>query len=367
MTGSIATTLCFVLGTRAEAIKLSSLIAELSTEPRLRLVVIETGQHHHIRSFMDKYPGVDFLQLQKSEQGFDNPKARLKYWREKLREKLLNIQPNLVIVQGDTDSSLAGALEANGLGIRLGHVEAGLTSGLPFRPWPEEENRRQISAVADYHFAPTSRAVQHLLQIGKSSESICLVGNTIMDVALKVANQQQLEHEESHNEKYAILTLHRFESFLASNLVSIVNGVIETCQKLDCQIRFILPINREKRSAVLKTLEQAPSVSTREPLEHLEFLRLLRRSFLIFTDSGGIVEEATFFKKRCIIVRGETERPEALASPLILLSGTNTERIVETAFDVVNKPIGCTDQSFQYTFGDGQAARRIRHYLMDRL
>ena len=345
-----------VLGTRPEIIKMSPIIRELERKG-VDFFILHTGQHYSYN--MDE---VFFEQLK-----LPQPKYNLKVGSGshgeqtgkmliELERVLLMAQPNVVLVQGDTNTTLAGALAASKIRIEIGHVEAGLRSF--DREMPEEVNRLLVDHLSDFLFAPTERARQNLLSEGIDGSRIHVTGNTVVDAVyqnLELAKRSNvLSKFDLKNNGYFLLTLHRQENVdRVDRLKSILKGV-ELASK-----EFDLPVVYPIHPRTLKMLKQfqlkvGGGLLVIDPLDYLSFLKLESEARLILTDSGGVQEEACILKVPCVTLRYNTERPETLEVGSNVLAGTEPKSIVEKVGLMLNR-----ERKWSNPFGDGYASQRI--------
>lgn len=354
-----------VLGTRPEIIKMSPIIREFE---RLSLdyFILHTGQHYSYN--MDK---VFFEQLELPDVAYNldaGSGSHAKQTGEMLigvERVLQNEEPHVVLVEGDTNTVLAGALAAVKLGVQVGHVEAGLRSY--DRRMPEEINRVLTDHCSDYLFAPTEKSKQILLREGIAEESIFVTGNTIVDAVL-----QNLEISKSrrnvlndlgfdNSDDYILATVHRQENVDdEGRLRDIVEGMKRVRREHDLEL--IYPIHPRTRKR-LRTLGVEPNgLRLIEPLDYLAFLQLESNARLVLTDSGGVQEETCILGVPCVTLRDNTERPETLEVGSNVLAGTNPYTIVEKVKLMLGK-----DNSWENPFGDGKAADRIIEVLRGKI
>lgn len=356
----------FCFGTRPEAIKLAPVIQELARYPReFQPVVLVTAQHRHmldqVLRVFDIKPDYD-LDLMKQGQSLADVTAGVLRGVEQVLQRT---SPHIVIVQGDTTSAFAAALAAFYQQVPVGHVEAGLRTGDKYSPFPEEMNRRLVSALADLHFAPTLAAKENLLSEGVSRRSVHVTGNTVVD-ALKSARLSKakcrlpvLDDIES-KQRVVLVTAHRRESF--GQGFEHICRALKTLVARNSNIDVVYPVhlNPNVRRPVRSILRGVARVHLVEPLEYLPFVRLMERSYLILTDSGGIQEEAPALGKPVLVMRDVTERPEAVEAGTAALVGTDPDVIVQAAErllrsdDVYRKMARARSP-----FGDGRASTRI--------
>ena len=325
--------IAIILGTRPEIIKFSPIIRELS-QNNIEYFIIHTNQHYSenldkifFQQFDIKQPEYN-LNIGSHTQG-----KQVGLMLEKIEQVLMSNQPGLVMVQGDTNSGLAGALAAVKLQLKVVHIEAGLRSY--DKRMPEEINRKLIDHMADLLFAPAKLQKEILLSEGISHEKICVVGNTIVDALQqnlvlsrknRVLNQYKLEKN-----NYFLLTFHRAENSNKENLETIVKSMKKIYKKYKTQIFF--PIHPRTRNLLeLFRIEIPSGLQLEEPLGYLPFLQLMENARLIFTDSGGIQEEACILKIPCISLRDNTERPETIEVNANIIAGIDFVNI-EQAID----------------------------------
>jgi len=285
----------------------------------------------------------------------------------------------LVLVQGDTTTAFAAGLVAFYHKAKVGHVEAGLRTMNKYSPWPEEMNRRLVTQLSDFHFAPTPRSVQFLQNEGVLQESILLSGNTVIDaLEYTIAKVRKTGvHPESLREffegnrksdRIVLITGHRRENF-GEGFVSICRAIKSLAGRYsNCTFIYPVHLNPNVRKPVFGLLGNTPNIRLIEPLEYPEFVSLMDRSFMILTDSGGIQEEAPSLHKPVIVFRENTERPEAVNAGLAVIAGTTEERIIGEFVSII-------DDSSKYDamsggknpYGDGTSAKRIVEFLSRRI
>lgn len=363
----------FVFGTRPEAIKLCPLVGVLQSQPgRFAVEVCVTGQH---RDMLDQVleafsvtPGYD-LDLMRPDQSLCGLTARVLVGLEPVLERS---RPDLVVVQGDTNTTLAGALAAFYRGIPVAHVEAGLRTGDMAQPFPEEMNRVLTSRLATLHFAPTERARGALLAEGVPAGSIFVTGNTGIDAVLFVS--RALDRGELRAcpwpwldpaRKLVLVTSHRRESFGAG-----FRGTMRALGKLaargDVQIAYPVHRNPHVSGPAREMIGGTPGVVLLDPLPYVPFVDLMRRCRLILTDSGGIQEEAPSLGKPVLVLREKTERPEAVEAGTVKLVGTDEERIVGEAAALLDDDAAYTAMARAINpYGDGNACQRIAAALAE--
>jgi UDP-N-acetylglucosamine 2-epimerase (non-hydrolysing) len=365
----------FVFGTRPEAIKLAPLIEELKRNPSFTVRVCVTGQHREMLAqvlrLFEIMPDAD-LDLMRPDQELADVAAAI---LSQMRDVLRTMAPDVVVVQGDTTSAFAAGLAAFYAGIDVAHVEAGLRSGDPFAPWPEEVNRRLLSVVARFHFAPTEEARQNLLREGTDPARIHVTGNTVVDALNKAvariagdhALRERLAEEFSFldpGRRLILVTGHRRESFGAG--FESICGALEEIGRERGEVEIVYPVhlNPNVRRPVHRILGRSERVHLIEPVDYLSFVHLMTRSDFILTDSGGVQEEASTLGKPVLVMRDTTERPEAVAGGNVRLIGTRHAEIVSEARLLLRDPAHRATMSRpSNAFGDGRASARIAEVL----
>lgn len=364
-----------VVGTRPEAIKMAPLIQRLQTTPGVSITVCSTGQHREMsRQVFDLFaisPGIN-LDLMQPNQPLSELTARIVTGMDAV---LRDQQPERVLVHGDTTTTLAAALAAYYQKIPVGHVEAGLRTRDIYAPWPEEINRHLTDAIADKLYAPTKQAKDNLLREGAVEANIFVTGNTVIDALFDVVNGplkdkaiQQRLHKQfpflMRDKKILLVTCHRRESY-GEGFRDICAALKRLADRPDVQIVFPVHPNPNVR-AVFSALEGHARVRLIEPLDYLEFVFLLSECHSVLTDSGGIQEEAPSLGKPVFVMRKVTERPEAVAAGTVKLVGTDTERIVQTASEILDNPSAYAAMSAIHNpYGDGKACERIIATLVE--
>jgi len=357
----------FVFGTRPEAIKMAPVISEVKKHSDLfNPVVVVTGQHREMLDQVLKVfnikPDYD-LMIMEHEQTISSVVCRC---IQGLEDVLIRERPDIMLVQGDTSTTFASSLAAFYQHVPLGHVEAGLRTGKKYYPFPEEMNRRLTSAVADIHFAPTRTSVNNLLSEGINKSAIYLTGNTVIDALQQVARKEFSLKEagvsvREKGKKLILVTVHRRESFGAP-LRNICEAIRKIAIKHKDIATVILPVHKNPMvsSTVNDVLGNAANVQLINPLDYEPFVHLMKMSHIILTDSGGIQEEAPSLGKPVLVLREETERPEAVMANTVKVVGTSTETIVNE----VEKLLSSADEYKKMSqavnpYGDGNASKRI--------
>ncbi|HKD90812.1 MAG TPA: UDP-N-acetylglucosamine 2-epimerase (non-hydrolyzing) [Terriglobales bacterium] len=359
-----------VFGTRPEAIKLAPVIFELKNHSdEFETVLISTAQH---RQMLDQVlnvfgiaPDLD-LDLMTHDQPLSGIAARV---LQKMDSVLAARRFDLLIVQGDTTTAFGSALAAFFRKIPVAHVEAGLRSRDMCNPFPEEANRRLASVVTQLHFAPTLLARENLLGEGVSPDNILVTGNTVVDAARMlvergVADQPLPAGIPDDGSRLILMTSHRRESWgpELENICLAVRDLVE--QFPDIRVVYPVHLNPNVRGTVNELLRGIDRVHLTEPMDYFGFLSLLRRSYLVLTDSGGVQEEAPTFGKPVLVLRKVTERPEASMQGLSVIVGTSRKRIVEEASRLLS--VGAVYRRMSEAaspYGDGRASERIAKAL----
>lgn len=359
----------FIVGTRPEAIKLAPLVLTFLSREEFEVRLINTGQHREMsESFLRIFgliPHYD-LRVMREKQSLHY----LTFQIIKELEKILFVErPDFIFVQGDTTTTFCGALSAFYFGIPVGHVEAGLRTWEKRCPFPEEMNRVLITRLADFHFAPTYLARNNLLKEGVAEDRIFLTGNTIVDALFWILGQDMSishpilreELKENNSHIFITVTAHRRENWGKGiqNVALAVKTMVEKYPMV--KVFFSLHPNPLVKEVVFQELATTPRIVFLENLDYPDFIRLLNRSSLVITDSGGVQEEAASLGIPVLITRESTERPEILQVGLGILVGCHTERIVEKAIALLDKRV--FSRRNNYLFGDGQASLRILHYV----
>jgi len=346
-----------VYGTRPEAIKMAPVVAALRARAKcFEPIVCTTAQHREmidqVQELFGLAPDLD-LNLMTPDQSLNELTARV---ITALDEVLERVQPDWLLVQGDTTTAMGAALAAFHHRIPVGHVEAGLRTGDLTRPFPEEANRRLIDIVAQALFAPTARARDALLAEGADPDRLFLTGNTVVDALQSVA--ATLGDTCRHDE--VLVTVHRRESF-GEPIRQICFAVAKLAERFP-QLRWIYPVhhNPHVRDPARLILERIPNVELHDPFDYPELLRYLKRARIVLTDSGGIQEEAPAFGTPVLILREKTERPEGVEAGVARLIGVEPETIVSAATELLTDTAVYESMATATNpYGDGRAAERI--------
>lgn len=374
-----------VFGTRPEAIKMAPLVKKLQEMPEaFQTIVCVTGQHREmldqVLRLFDITPEYDLNIMKPNQDLYDITSRILLGMRDVLKE----VQPDIVLVHGDTTTSMAAALAAFYQQIPVGHVEAGLRTGNIYSPWPEEMNRLITGRITTYHFSPTPLARENLLQEHVAEEQIIVTGNTVIDalqmvvgklredtaLASEVANRiSEMGYDVARlngSKRMVLITGHRRENF-GEGFLNICHAIKHLAEQYP-EVDFVYPmhLNPNVRKPVLEILgEGAENVFLIEPLDYLPFVYMMQHSTLILTDSGGVQEEAPGLGKPVLVMRDTTERPEAVEAGTVLLVGTNREKIEQGVSQLLDDADMYRRMSEAINpYGDGRACERIVKYLL---
>jgi len=366
-----------VFGTRPEAIKMAPLVQALAQDPAFESRLCVTAQH---REMLDQVlrlfrlqPDYD-LNIMRPEQGLTEITCRI---LEGMKTVLLDFKPDIVLVHGDTTTTLAASLAAFYQQIPVGHVEAGLRTGDLASPWPEEGNRKLTGHLARLHFTPTARSRQNLLQENLPDARIIVTGNTVIDALLwvrdRVLDDTSLNAELAARypfldpaKKLVLVTGHRRESF-GGGFERICSALAQIArQHPEAQIVYPVHLNPNVSEPVNRILSGIENIILVEPQEYLPFVWLMNRAWLILTDSGGIQEEAPSLGKPVLVMRDTTERPEAVDAGTVRLVGTDIVRIVASVDELLRDDEAWQAMSHAHNpYGDGKACGRILQALKD--
>jgi UDP-N-acetylglucosamine 2-epimerase (non-hydrolysing) len=354
-----------VLGTRPEAIKLAPVARAMAVGEQFEPIVVTTGQHREMLHQMLGLLRVDVriaLDVMRSRQQLSELTARLV---GELGEVMRDQRPDLVVVQGDTTTALAGALAAFYEKIPVAHVEAGLRTGVMDNPFPEELNRCLIGRIARWHFAPTARAARNLTDEGVPAEQVFATGNTVIDNLLWVLAEGTGTSAFRAAGKRVLVTLHRREN-QGERMRGMGRALCRLAARGDVEI--VLPLHRSPavREVLLPELEGRQGVSLVEPLGYLDFAATLAECDIVLTDSGGIQEEAPSLGKPTLVLRTTTERPEAVDVGAARLVGTDPDAVVSAAEELLDDATVYRRMATAGNpFGDGRAASRILTQLAE--
>lgn len=371
--------LLMIVGTRPEAIKMAPLAHALSAELSFEFKFCVTAQHRDmLDQVLDLYelrPDVDLNIMKPGQDLYDISTGILQNMKSVLRE----LQPDLVLVHGDTTTTFVSALAAYYEQVPVAHIEAGLRTKNIYSPWPEEANRRLVSAMSKFHFAPTNEAKKNLLREGIPEQSICVTGNTVIDalhwIEGRIRSESGLRESLATKitdagfpcasaRRFILITGHRRENF-GGKFLSICQA-IKHMAAANPQVDFVYPVhlNPNVRQPVFEILSDLNNVYLIEPQDYASFVYLMMNCYLILTDSGGIQEEAPALGKPVLVMRDTTERPEAIAAGTSKLVGTDSGTIVRAVQELLDDV--ALHESFatkKNPFGDGKASARIVNFL----
>jgi UDP-N-acetylglucosamine 2-epimerase (non-hydrolysing) len=360
-----------IFGTRPEAVKMAPVVQKLAVTPSVEPLVCVTAQH---REMLDQVLNlfnlkIDFdLDLMRPDQTLAQLTSAV---FTQLDPVLQQVNPDWILVQGDTTTVMAAALLAYYHRIRIGHVEAGLRTADKWQPFPEEINRRIAGVVADLHFAPTNWARENLLNEGVGPTSIVVTGNPVIDALQQVIKQPYDLYSEildgiPKDKRIILITAHRRENFgdpmrrIFSALSRIAHEYSE-----DCILVYPVHLNPNVRKPAFEMLSQIPNVRLIDPLDYLPMVHIMERAHLVLTDSGGLQEEAPALGTPVLVLREVTERPEAIEAGTARLVGTDLDKIVEQTRLLLDDSKAHRSMARAVNpFGDGHAAERIVEALM---
>ena len=369
-----------VFGTRPEAIKMAPLVKAFEQENSIESKVCVTAQHREmldqVLDMFEIVPDYD-LNLMKPGQDLYDITSNVLLG---MKDVLSDFQPDIVLVHGDTTTTSATSLAAFYQKIKVGHVEAGLRTGDMYSPWPEEANRQITGILASYHFAPTTTSRDNLLRENKNETDILVTGNTVIDALFlaldKIENSAQLkntiiksisaQYKIDDSKKLILVTGHRRENF--------GQGFINICEALktlainnpNIDIVYPVHLNPNVQKPVKELLSDVPNVHLIEPLQYETFLYLMSKSYFIITDSGGVQEEAPSLGKPVLVMRDTTERPEALEAGTVKLVGTDPEKIIREAQNLLDNKKEYERMSKAHNpYGDGKACSKIVEFLKE--
>lgn len=356
-----------VIGTRPEAIKMAPVIMRLRQEPWCECVVLCTAQHRELLDqVLDLFrlrPDADFG-VMRPDQSLAGLTSRL---LEGFDEILTRLRPDAVLAQGDTTTTLAAALSSFYHRVPFGHVEAGLRTGNLYGPYPEEMNRLVASRIARWHFAPTQQAAANLLAEGIASDHVHITGNTGIDALLQVASRAG-QSVAPPGLRLVLVTAHRRENF-GPPLARVCRAIRHLAERR-ADIQFVYPVhpNPNVKRVVHEALGGHPRIRLVAPLDYRAFVAAMQQAHFILTDSGGVQEEAPALGKPVLVLRDETERPEAIAAGVARLVGTDFDRIVAESTRLLDDCACYAAMAHGVSpYGDGRAAERIAALLCEDL
>ena len=359
-------TILLVFGTRPEAIKMCPVVNELKKRDGIKTVVCVTGQHkemlEQVLKVFDVTPDYNLAIMKSGQTLFDITTNIL----NGIKEVLAEVEPNVVLVHGDTSTTFATALACFYMQIPVGHVEAGLRTYNIYSPYPEEFNRQAVSIISKYNFAPTELSRESLLKEGKDKNSIWVTGNTAID-ALKTTIRDSYSHPElewAKGSRLILITAHRREN-LGQPMHHMFRAIRRVMNEhLDVKVIYPIHMNPLVRKAADEEFQNDDSIHIIEPLDVVDFHNFMSASYLILTDSGGIQEEAPSLGKPVLVMRDTTERPEGIAAGTLKLVGTN-EEVIYNEFSRLLTDKNEYDKMSRASnpYGDGHASERIADIL----
>ncbi|QIQ87531.1 non-hydrolyzing UDP-N-acetylglucosamine 2-epimerase [Erythrobacter sp.] len=364
-----------VFGTRPEAIKMAPVVKALMAAPEIDARVCVTAQHREmldqVLSLFEIVPDYD-LDLMKPGQGlFEITSGVL----AGLKDVLAEVSPDLVLVHGDTTTTLSASLAAYYGRIPVGHVEAGLRTGNIYSPWPEEINRKVAGAITRLHFAPTEKSRQNLISENTPEDHIVVTGNTVIDALLNVVEKLDQDAETSRQfdkafdidpaRRLVLVTGHRRESF-GDGFQRICDALVRLAERDDIQIIYPVHLNPNVKGPVEERLGALKRINLISPQDYLPFVHLMKRADIILTDSGGVQEEAPSLGKPVLVMRDTTERPEAIDAGTVRLVGTDTDLIAKEVANLLDNREAYESMSRAHNpYGDGLASGRIREAILE--
>ena len=368
----------FVIGTRPEAIKIAPVYLALKSDPSFEVKLCITAQHRQMLDQVLDLFGLtaDFdLNLMKPDQNLTDITTNILIG---MRDVFKRWETDIVLVHGDTTTTLGASLASYYAKIKVGHIEAGLRTGNKYSPWPEEINRKITSAIADLHFAPTNTSCLNLLREGIDPDSIIVTGNTIIDSLLDAMERIESNIELKKNlqskfdflnssKKILLVTGHRRENF-GKGFENICHAIADLSKRSDLQVVYPVHLNPNVQGPVMRILSNLSNVHLINPLEYLPFIYLMSISTIILTDSGGIQEEAPSLGKPVLVMRDETERPEAIEAGTVRLVGTDRDKISKYTAIILDDDSVYREMSKAHNpYGDGMASIRILNFLKQKL
>ncbi|MBN1168801.1 UDP-N-acetylglucosamine 2-epimerase (non-hydrolyzing) [Candidatus Woesebacteria bacterium] len=350
-----------IIGTRPDVIKLTPVINELKKRNNVTTKIISTSQHTDLlEPFLDIFkitPDYDLKIMKKNQTLIDTSSRIIK----KLGILFFDLKPDIVLVQGDTNTAVSAGLAAYYNRIDIGHIEAGLRTFDKYNPFPEEMNRKLLGSLADIHFAPTKLCKKNLISEGVLPKYIHITGNTVVDSLLETLNKNVQEpHILKHIKgKIILVTCHRRESF--GKGLRNISKALHIISRNYNDINIVLPLHPNPNvQKVFQNLNGATNIHLVNPLDYLSFVKLMEKSYLILTDSGGIQEETPSLDIPVLVLRETTERPEGIEAGCSMLVGTDTTNIVNKTTKLLNDQKKYNEMAkAKNPYGDGKAAKRI--------
>lgn len=358
-----------VFGTRPEAIKMAPVVKALEAREGIHSIVAVTAQH---REMLDQVLGLFSI-----EPHFDldimRPGQSLAQITSRVMEGLGPVieesKPDLVLVHGDTTTTMSASMAAYYQHVAVGHVEAGLRTGDIYSPWPEEINRKVTGAIARLHYAPTQISARNLMREGVLESNITITGNTVIDALLEVVSKLEQDPDQSAcfdaqfeidpSKRLVLVTGHRRESF-GEGFQRICSAIQEIAKRDDVQVIYPVHLNPSVKNPVETALGSFSTVNLVAPQDYLPFVHLMRRAHVILTDSGGVQEEAPSLGKPVLVMRDTTERPEAVDAGTVKLVGTDRDLILREVTELLENKAAYERMSRAHNpYGDGLASQRI--------
>ena len=364
----------FCMGTRPEAIKMAPLIKEFQKNPSFETHVCITAQHREmldqVLEFFSIVPDYD-LDLMTPNQSLNLLASRLFAGIDGVLE---TVKPDVVFVHGDTLTSTIAAWASFLRSVKVAHIEAGLRTYNKFSPFPEEMNRQITGRLADYHFAPTEGAREHLLREGVNEASVCVTGNTVIDAlnlgvsiidsGYEGTDLKMVKKIAATDKKLILVTGHRRENF-GQGFENLCLALKTLASEPDVEIIYPVHLNPNVQEPVNRILGTCSNIHLIAPVDYPAFIYLMKQSYFIITDSGGVQEEAPSLGKPVLLTRDTTERPEALEAGTVIMVGTNAEAIIRESRTLLSSPEAYRKMSVAHNpYGDGQACHRILDYFM---
>lgn len=353
-----------IYGTRPEAIKVAPIITALDRDERFESIAVSTGQHREMLEQVNTMFGIEpklDLRLMTPGQGLNQLVSRALVGLDEIIDAE---KPDVIIAQGDTSTAMAAALAGFHRGVKVVHLEAGLRTGDIDSPFPEEANRKLITQVAKLHLAPTEGSMENLRRENVRSKDIAVTGNTVIDALLEAASwdtdfeDPALQEAAASEKRLVVVTTHRRENLEA---MKEIGGAVKDLAEAYPDINFALPLhlNPKVRGAILPEVESLPNVIITDPLPYDQFTKLLDRATIVLTDSGGVQEEAPALGKPVLVMRQNTERPEAVVAGTVKLVGTNRSLIVAEAKLLLDDSAAYDAMANAVNpYGDGKGAER---------
>lgn len=369
------TKVLLAFGTRPEAIKMAPVIKALKSSPEFDVQTVVTGQHREMLQQVLKIFEIkpDFnLEVMAPDQTLNELTSNILIG---MKSVLDNVNPDILLVHGDTTTTVAAALAGYYNKVSVGHVEAGLRTGNIYSPWPEEINRKLVGGLAAVHFAPTKKAMNNLISEGVNPSSIHVTGNTVIDALLDISTkidgdvEMRARYEKQFpldpKKKIILVTGHRRESY-GKGFQKICEALRHLAHRDDTQIIFPVHLNPNVKDVVYRELQEEKNIKLIPPQDYLPFIFLMKRCDLILTDSGGIQEEAPSLGKPVLVLRDTTERPEAIETGSVKLVGTQAAKIISEVETLLENPRHYHAMSIASNpYGDGSAAQQIKNILIN--